>query len=95
MERLEAKGAKGFILRKEVKSIGGIDWGRKQAPRTHQFFFFGDIKRTLAFINSDRCFLLGNEVLERIDGLAMGQATSPPTTAYDLDYNSRKCIKTK
>ena len=38
---------------------------------------------------------MGEEIFERIDGLAMGQATSPSITAYDLDCNSRRMYEDK
>jgi hypothetical protein len=39
--------------------------------------------------------LVAFTIFERVDGLAMGNATSPPITAFDLDYNSRRMYASK
>ena len=85
----EAKGCKGAILHKEIKSIGKILQGKRKTPRTHRLISFEDIRRTLRFLEYDRFFTTGEVVWERLDGLAMGSAPSPPSTAFDLDHHSR------
>jgi hypothetical protein len=51
---------------------------------------FDEVLQAFKFINADRFFNVGDCTFERQDGLAMGQATSPAITAFDLDWNSRR-----
>jgi hypothetical protein len=95
VEQVRGAGAKGFMLHKELKSVGGVYWGRKPLPRTHRLITFDDLLRALQYVHRDRYFRVGETIFERVDGLAMGNATSPPITAFDLDYNSRKMYGSK
>ena len=88
IECLRTAGAAGFLLHREDKTKSVVYWGRKAIPRTHRLVDFQEVLQILSFIDSDRFFTLGTSIFERIDGLAMGNATSPAITAFDLDTNA-------
>jgi hypothetical protein len=91
----EKKGGRGVILHKEIKSIGKILQGKRHCPRTHRLISFEDMRKALRFLEHDRFFTTGQVVWERLDGLAMGSAPSPPIAAFDLDYHSRMVYTSK
>ena len=95
IECLRTAGAAGFLLHREDKTKSVVYWGRKVIPRTHRLVDFQEVLQTLSFIDSDRFFTLGTSIFERIDGLAMGNATSPAITAFDLDTNATKMYDSK
>jgi hypothetical protein len=49
----------------------------------------------LDYLAYDKFFMVGDIPFERLDGLGMGAATSPPITSFDLDYHSRRLYSDK
>jgi hypothetical protein len=95
MADLEKKGHRGFILHREIKSIGRILGTRQRVPRTHRYISFTEVRRAIQFLKHDKFFATGGTIWERLDGLAMGAATSPAITVFDLDTHSRRVFTDK
>ena len=95
IKKLERQDATGIILHRELHNISKVLYKGKRPPRTHKYIPFGDVYKALDYLALDKFFLVGDIVYERLDGLAMGNATSPPTTSFDLDHHSRRIYTDK
>ena len=71
-----SKQTRGFIAQSE-----------KMVPKTYSMVHFDDILNAMIFTIKDRLFLVGNHVIKRKDGWAMGGFMSSSATCVTLEHD--------
>ena len=80
----------GVAVLRSARAHGYLCSSDRKVSKDHDFCSFDEILTGVHYAASDRYFVLGDEIIERLDGWPMGGSFSEPATLIDLGHDVAK-----